>query len=258
MDSTKPCLLTELDPQPKVPADRYGKALARAVEHADGTEDPVYAADPAPRQLQGTPQHKAAVDELWLPEGHHWDLHIEHRPLESAGPFTGGANGLCWHTTESEWDQVDLMWQVLRDKRAAPQLLIGGRPGLLHPVVIQMQPFNRAGRALAHPSGPETNRADKIQVEVCGRTSEAVDWSLNRYEALANLFVLVTHRFPIVNRARQDFSDPRRFGGQEWVDAGGHMDHAQCPGNTHTDVSRMREGRLIQLVDDIPAGGYDL
>src|SRR4051812_39156353 len=103
---------------------------------------------------------ESAVNPLWLPEGHHWDLHIEHAQLPDAGAFTSGAPKLIWHTTESPWESVDAMWGVLRDKDAAPHIVIGARKGLDHPVAIQCIPFNRAGRALAHPGGtPETNRA---------------------------------------------------------------------------------------------------
>jgi hypothetical protein len=31
------------------------------------------------------------MNELWLPDGHHWDLHIElNRSGNDAGSFTGG------------------------------------------------------------------------------------------------------------------------------------------------------------------------
>jgi hypothetical protein len=150
------------------------------------------------------------------------------------------------------------MWQVLRDKHAAPHFIIGGRAGLDHPVVIQTVPLNRAARALAHPSGPETNRACAVQVEICGFAAEAHNWTEARYKAFANLFVLITHRFKIDNAAPQDFSQTRRMGGQEWVDAKGHVDHAMCPVNDHTDVGRFREGLLMKLIKNCPEGGYEL
>lgn len=198
------------------------------------------------------------MDRLWLPEGHHWDLHIEHDKSEDAGSFTGGGWKLCWHTTESPWEAVDSMVNVVQQKRANPHFVIGGRTGRDHPVVVQLIPLNKAGRALAHPSGPETNRANTIQVEICGRAAESQDWPLNRYEALANLADLIRHRVPVPNSSDQDFSVPHRYTGTGWVNAKGYVGHSMCPGNDHVDPGRFREGLLIQLVADMPPEGYDL
>lgn len=110
------------------------------------------------------------MNKLWLPEGAHHDLNIEHDRGQDAGRFTGGGWKLCWHITVSPWMSVDSMVRVLKDKNAAPHLVIGGRPGFRFPVVVQMLPFNRAGRALANTGAPgETNRANVIQVEICAR-----------------------------------------------------------------------------------------
>lgn len=198
------------------------------------------------------------MDKLWLPEGHHWDLHIEHDKSEDAGSFTGGGWKLCWHTTESPWQSVDSMVNVVQGKRANPHFVIGGRAGLEHPVVVQLIALNKAGRALAHPSGPETNRANTIQVEICGRAAESQDWPQNRYEALANLAELVRHRVNIPNSSDQDFSVPHRYTGMGWVNAKGYVGHSMCPGNDHTDPGRFREGLLVDLVDKIPVEGWDL
>jgi hypothetical protein len=102
------------------------------------------------------------MDDLWLPEGHHWDLHIEHDPSEDAGSFTGGGWKLCWHTTESPWLAVDAMVATVQAKRACPHFVIGRRSGLMHPVVVQLIPLDQAGRALQNFSadGFQTNRAN--------------------------------------------------------------------------------------------------
>jgi hypothetical protein len=254
----EPRLLADVELRPVVDPTRYGIQMSDALDHAHGTSDPAYAPAIMPRQLAGVSPSEA-FDTDWLPEGHHWDLHIEHAPLESAGPFTGGGEGFVWHTTESDRDKVDLMWQVLRDKRAAPQVLIGMRPVLQHPVVKQCIPFSLAGRALAHPAGtPETNRANKTQVEVCGFTANVPDWGDWWYKALANLFVLISHRRNIPNESPQDFSHPRRMGGQEWVRSAGHIDHGMAPGNDHTDIYRLAEGKLMRFIDACPTAGYPL
>lgn len=198
------------------------------------------------------------MDDLWLPAGHHWDLHVEHQPSHDAGPFTGGGWKLVWHTTESPWMAVDSMVDVVQGKDACPHFVIGGRKGLEHPVVVQLIPLNRAGRSLAHPSGPETNRANAIQVEICGRAALSQDWSEKDYATLANLATLVMHRVDVPNKAPQDFSVPHRFTGPGWVAAKGHVGHSMCPGNDHVDPGRFREGLLVDLISTMPDGGYDL
>src|SRR3954447_13080598 len=63
--------------------------MHRPTDHAAGTDDPICPAEPAPGETARSP--------WWLPVGHHYDLHVEHRSLEHAGPFTGGGNKLVWH-----------------------------------------------------------------------------------------------------------------------------------------------------------------
>lgn len=200
------------------------------------------------------------MDTAWLPEGHHWDLHIEREPLEDAGTFTGGGWKLLWHTTESPWSALDSMVDVLRTKRAAPHLVIGGRAGREHPTVVQCVSFKRAGRALGNDAsdGFQTNRANVIQVEICGYAGESHLWNDARYKALANLAKLVMHRVPIVNVAPQDFSKPRRMGDVEFVKARGLVGHSMVPDNDHSDPGRFREGALVDFIRDVPAGGWGL
>lgn len=212
------------------------------------------------------------INQVWLPTGHVWSLHILHYRAVDAGSMTGGGYGLLWHTTESPWFRVDSMQDVLNRKRAAPHLLIGGRTGLEHPVVIQMLPFDVAGRALQNdPSdGAQTNRANKIQVETCTYTDHAAaqaglslkdwipNWTENRYEALANLAGLVMHRVPIPNKSDYDFTNPPRLGDKQFVEAEGHLGHCHAPDNTHRDPERLRENYLVDLINKLPEGGYKL
>lgn len=114
-----------------------------------------------------------------LPQGHHWDLHIEHDfSGGNAGSFgEGSGNRLVPHITVSPWASIDSMVRVLQDKGAEPHFVIGGRPGVKHPVVVQLVPLDKAGRSLAHSAGtPETNRAGDrtIQVEICARPGRAL------------------------------------------------------------------------------------
>src|SRR4051812_34946159 len=185
--------------------------------------------------------------DLWLPTGAHWDLNIEHKPLEDAGEFTGGGHGLVWHTTESERESVDAMWHVLRAKNAAPHVVIGWREGFRYPVAIQCIPFHRAGRALAHPSGPETNRANAIQVEICGRAAESQDWDDNWYKALANLAGLIGHRVDIPESCPRPFPGTR-YSGPGFFNAKGHVGHCHAAGNDHVDPGHFRGAKLVRYV----------
>jgi hypothetical protein len=198
------------------------------------------------------------MNNAWLPEGHVWDLHIEHdRAPDDAGQFTGGGWKLVWHVTVSPWQSVDAMVNVLNDKRAQPHFVIGGRKGVEHPVVVQLLPLDVAGRALQHPSGPETNRANAIQVEICAYPDAAsaskaghegeypggwTDWT---YKALANLAVLVEHRVNIARRVARSFESEKRFTGAGFVKTTGHLGHQHVPQNTHWDPGSSFSGTKL-------------
>lgn len=200
------------------------------------------------------------TDELWLPEGHHWDLHIEHTPLTGAGAFTGGGWKFVWHTTESDWDSTDAIRDLFvnRDNTGAgsePHFLIGAGIGAKrHPSVVQFLPLNRAARTLKHPSGtPETNRANSIQVEVCGRAAEAGKWPDSYYKAIANLVVLINHRRPISPTIPRAFDNDKRFTSGGFVTVRGHVGHKHVPFNDHTDPGDGFKARLLlELLGDAP------
>lgn len=201
----------------------------------------------------------------WLPEGFHYGLHIEHHPLEDAGPFTGGGNKWEWHTTESPWDSVDAMVGVLAGKRAASHLVIGGRLRVKHPVVVQLVPFNRSARALANDSsdGFATNRADAIQTEICWRaalSAQLTDW---HYQALANLVrltnITVPHNRVVPRRLARSFRNTQRFSDREFVEVSGHLGHMHTPDNDHTDPGTGFKGTtLMRRLSRMPAHGYKL
>jgi hypothetical protein len=203
----------------------------------------------------------AAINKLWIPSGRTWDMHVMHMEDRNAGNFLKGGNKLVIHTTESSWQSVLAMENVLDRKDAAPHFVIGGRFGTKLPTVIQMVPLNKAGRALGNDSsdGYQTNRAGRcIQIEICGfarETQTMSDWHL---KAIANLVELIRHRVDIPLVAPIDFSKPRRLTDAQWTAAEGIFGHSMCPDNDHWDPGRFREGRLIQLCKAIPKGGYKL
>lgn len=190
------------------------------------------------------------MNEQWLPEGRHWGLKIEHRPLPDAGPFTGGGHKLIWHTTEGPG--IDAMWRVLRDKSAAPHFVID--PGGGDAPVYQCVPLDRAAKALEHPPGtPETNRANAIQVEIVGYAKDAESWGHVIYRDLGALAALVDHRFDI-RRGYRPFTVPaRKVTPQGFVRATGHMGHSHVPNNSHWDPGRMSGPKLMRAIADAEA-----
>jgi hypothetical protein len=210
------------------------------------------------------------MDKLWLPEGHHYDLHIEHmRATLGAGAFLGGGWKLCWHITVSAWEAVDAMVETVIVKHAEPHFVIGGRRGRDHPTVVQLLPLNLAGRALKHTEPPETNRANVIQVEICAEPDEATardhgapmrdvvaNWPDWRYKALANLAVLVEHRVPIERKIPRSFTSTKRFTPAGYVRVRGHHGHMHAPiRNDHGDPTVDFKGRtLLRYMDSAPNG----
>jgi len=197
------------------------------------------------------------MNNSWLQEGHHWDLHVEHvRSNNDAGRFTGGGKKFLLHTTEG--GSVDSN-TVLLAHRNTPQLLLGKEPSRVHWTLIQFLPFTLAGKTLQNDVGDgyQTNRANVVQMEIVGATSEIPSWTDNMYERLANVLTLVRHRFEFPLIAR-DFSNPRRMPDAEFVQYAGILGHVHAPDNDHTDPERLREGFLLDLMRNIPEGGYNL
>jgi hypothetical protein len=202
-----------------------------------------------------------SMDTLWLPEGDHWNLHIEHHRLTGAGAFNGGGWKLTWHTTESKQNSFEAIRDLFIQRDAngvgsEPHFLIGFEGKRKHPNVCQFLPLNRAARTLQHPSGtPETNRCNNIQIEVCGNAAESGEWPENYYKALANLVVLIEHRRPIVRRVARAFDVDKRFTGGQFVLQRGHLGHkhaANQPDNHGDPGDGFRGDYLLSLCEDAP------
>lgn len=187
------------------------------------------------------------MSKYWIPDGVHSDINVEHHALNDAGPLTGGGWKLGWHTTESPREWVDEGVRVLDAKNAAPHFIYGWRHGYQFPVVIQCIALNRSARALEHNGGPETNRANVIQVEICEFTHNAPNWEDNWLKGLANLTCWIANRVPIPMNNPRSFVHPDKYSGQGWVNAKGHVGHCHCPGNTHTDPTGMRCSRMLSF-----------
>lgn len=195
------------------------------------------------------------MDRLWLPTGHHYDLHIRHvRPTGSPVENSGGGPKIVWHTTEGR--DFATMDRVLRGKRAEPHLLVG-RAGtnLEHFSVIQYFPLDVGSRALMHPSGtPATNGANCIQIEVCEFAKDAHTWDADLIHALAQLTRLLEHRTDVPRKAPRPFKVPAlRYSGAGFVKAKGHVGHGHVPNNDHWDPGRFPWSRIKARIEKLEA-----
>lgn len=211
------------------------------------------------------------MNELLLPAGHHWDLHIElNLSSNDAGSFTGGGNKFLLHTTEGGSLRSN---EALLHGINTPHMVFGVDPGEEHWTVIQLLKFDRAGKALANDTsdGFATNRSNVIQMEIVAFTDHQAavnsgrldlwvpNWSDLMYKRLANVLTLVQHRFDFPTSAPLDFSSTtNRMTDAQFVRAEGIFGHMHAPDNDHMDPFRLREGFLVQLMKDIPSGGYNL
>lgn len=218
---------------------------------------------PPPTEVQRGAPFELRAARAWLPRGHlsSWDLHVEHDRSDTAGAgsFTGGGWKLVWHTTESSMSAVDQMVDSLHASNAEPHFVIGDERGRAHFTVVQLLPLHVAGRTLEHPRGtPETNRANCIQVEICGRAKDAHAWDDRVYRSLAALACLIEHRVAIPRKAPRPFTATpshraQRYTGPGFVRARGHVghEHAANQPSGHWDPGRFRAAKLIRFMRQI-------
>lgn len=190
------------------------------------------------------------MDKLWLPTGVHYDLHIDHHPVQIQSGFVPAHWKAVLHTTEGPTFQGGS--DALVNENAEPHLLFGRMPDGSHRV-RQFIPFNQSARALEHPPGTgETNRARAIQVEIAGYAKDSHDWPDSFYDALARMFLLVEHRVPIPRKVPRTFSDtPNRYTPVGWLGVSGYVGHQHAPSQTqgHWDPGAFRGRKLIQAMD---------
>jgi hypothetical protein len=198
------------------------------------------------------------MNKLWLPEGHRpaHDLHIEHdtrRP--GSGPMEGGGWKLLWHTTEGR--DLRTMQRVLYEKNAGPHFLLG-RDGTdrKHFTVVQFFPLNQGARALRNDASDllPTNRANCIQVEICGYAKDAPQDYLQPgiITAMAQLTRLIENRVKIPRKAPRSFKvGTPRYTDRGFVNAEGHVGHAHAPDNDHWDPGHLNIGKVFRTIERI-------
>lgn len=176
---------------------------------------------------------------------------LPKRELENAGSFSGGKFKVVWHTAEGS--SISGTYSAVAGKRAAPHFILDPKLGQ----VVQCVGLDLSARALEHPAGTaETNRACAIQVEIVGfsdlnlaKSSRAEDrWVGNfgdkEWDAIAGLGYLIRRHVPVANKVR-NFTEPKKFGEQEFVNFSGHCGHIHVPHNEHWDPSTHFRGQKV-------------
>jgi len=176
-----------------------------------------------------------------------WHPSAKRQQLDDAGSFTGGGHKFLVHTTEGS--TLEGAFDTVKAKRSAPHFILEVKEGRRR--LVQCIPINLAARGLKHDFGPETNRANCIQVEVVGYTdrTEAVkqghlelwvpNWSTDIYKQLRLLMQWTHNHFSVPMRADHPFiGQPgyARLFGQAFVNAVGLLGHCHAGGgNDHHD-----------------------
>jgi hypothetical protein len=165
------------------------------------------------------------------------------------GPgMTGGGAKMVLHTTESPREWIDGAIKQFTAGSGTPHLSIGWRKGFRFPVVAQFLPFDQYAKTLEHPGGtPETNRANAVQIEICGRAAESAHGMTtgigrSRTSSRSRSARSATRsRAPAVPRA-----DPLHGPG---LDQGaGIVGHCHAANNSHTDPGRIKAGKLLRYM----------
>ena len=185
-----------------------------------------------------------------------WHPGAERRRLEDAGPYTGGGRKFCVHTTEGP--TLEGAFTTLDANRSAPHFILEVKDGRRK--LVQCVPISLAARSLAHPSGPDTNKANCIQVEVVGWTDKDLaeaaghpelwvgNWEPAVDRFLHRLMQWTNRHFDVPMTASFAFPGKpgfRRLGGQEFFDAVGLVGHCHAPGNDHTDPGPLKVRRVL-------------
>ncbi len=172
-----------------------------------------------------------------------WHPHAIRVPGRTAGRQAGGGRKIVWHTTEGSSAAGAIA--AYREHDGWPtftfEYLGHGRCRL-----YQHMPLTQAARTLRHPGGPETNRANAVQVELVGFASDTGGWSAAHYRAIARLARWIEREWSVPRMAGVVFGPgARRMGGREFFDYAGHAGHVHVPGNDHTDPGALRIARVL-------------
>jgi hypothetical protein len=166
-------------------------------------------------------------------------------PLEDAGSFAGGGRKICLHTTEGP--SIAGAVGAFKANRSAPHFLVSPQGKLRQFIAL-----NQAARTLEHPSGPETNRANCIQIEMIGYAARTQNWSDHYYERIAKLCRWIEHQFNVPHICRVEFdatetNPATHLSGQAFYNYAGYVGHEHVPGNDHYDPGKFKINSFLKL-----------
>ena len=148
-----------------------------------------------------------------------WHPSAKRQQLEDAGPFTRRRAQVPVHTTEGP--SLEGAFVTVKGNRSAPHFILEVKSGRRR--LVQCIPINRAARGLEHNGGPETNKANCIQVEVVGFTERAKaaklghlelwvpNWSTDIYKQLHMLMLWTHNHFSSTDESRPSLRWPTRI-----------------------------------------------
>lgn len=153
---------------------------------------------------------------------------VKQVPLPPTGPMGGGGRKIVWHTTEGSTAAGAV--GAYKASGAYPHFTLA-EDG----TAWQHLGFGQYGTALKHVYGPETNRANAIQVEIVGFAKDSGRWSDTRYKQIAALARYIEDKFNVPRDAKVSFDNPSRLSPEAFVGYAGHCGHVHVPGNDHYD-----------------------
>ncbi len=173
----------------------------------------------------------------------------EHFPRQGVGAFTGGGNKLLLHTTEGR--SFSGAFVTLDKNRSWSHFLLSFEEKRK----AQFIEIGQGAKSLSNNAadGYQTNKANVVQVEICGYSNEAPNWSTAKLDWLAQCFSEIRQawNFPLNHL---DFKVPAtRLSDKAFVDYAGITGHQHCPDNDHWDpgalnvpyiVSKMKGGNV--------------
>ncbi len=178
-----------------------------------------------------------------------WHPHAIRVLGRTAGAHVGGGRKIVWHTTEGH--SASSAIAQYRDHGGWPtftlEYLGDGRSRL-----YQHMGISQAARALRHPSGPETNRANAVQVELVGFARDTPGWSRAHYRTIAGLARWIEKAWGVPRRAGVPFRPGApRMGGVEFFRYAGHCGHEHVPLNDHVDPGAFRINLVLNGIGGI-------
>ncbi len=171
--------------------------------------------------------------------GQLWYPGAKVSPGTSAGSMAGGGHKIVLHTTEGP--TLDGAVSTLHAVNACPQFAIDPKSG----AVVQFMALNEAGRALEHPSGPETNRANAIQIEMVGYSKDTPGWPDSYYANVAKLTRWIAGAWGVPRKAANFGVGVPRMSGAAFYAFAGYCGHEHVPGNSHWDPGDFRIAELV-------------